>query len=89
MKKVTILPADVYVVVNKTIIDEKDRSAWLNSFKVNSGKILKIPIYANQISISPINNEIFIEENNKKFEKTAFLWQFLFFRIIFILIFNA
>lgn len=54
------------------IVDEKDRSVWLNSFKVNCGKILKIPIYANQISINPINNEIFIEENNKKCKLTDY-----------------
>lgn len=54
------------------VIDEKDRSVWLNSFKVNSSRILKIPIYANQISINPINNDVFIEENNKKYKLTDY-----------------
>lgn len=49
------------------VIDEKDRGDWLTPFKVNGGKVLTIPIYANQININPINGEITIQEKNYEY----------------------
>ena len=49
------------------VIDEKDNSNWLNPFKVDGGKVINIPIYANQININPLNQEVTIFEKNTEY----------------------
>lgn len=47
-----------------TLIDENVKGKWLTAFKVE-GKPLTVPIYANQLFINPIKDEITIKEKNE------------------------